>query len=244
MTKARRSTFGSVFSPPALAAALIMLSGCGGANFASELSARPKPRVLDSARDATLELPEQEPFSITHLDSTKNTELDGSAAADAHVDRTGSADATADVTNGGAASGSFQLGHAFRNDSDRQLDLSIAISFHYETNVDAVPPAGAAEALVGLKLYARDHRNMLVRNDDLLNQTAEQGPGTRQGDSTHNFVLTLGPGQSASVFLGGQASVEAAYGRSGACSLKLSNVRMQVKSRSAPAVRTAGDEPG
>ena len=114
MTKARRSTLGSFFSPPALAAALIILSGCGGANFASELSARPKPHVLDAARDATLELPEQEPFSITHLDSTKNAELDGRAAADAHVDRTGSADATADVTNGGAASGSFQLGHAFR----------------------------------------------------------------------------------------------------------------------------------
>lgn len=229
---------------PGVVAATAAIIGCGGANFASELSRKPTPRVVADVQPLTISLPSPRAFSIVTRDASHHADLGGTAEADAHAVKDGSADATARVSRGGQATASFQLGDSFRNDTQRQMDLQVSVQLKYEFTTEAPPRTAPVEGTVGLKLYASDKAGRLTRNETLISHAVEDGATTRSGDSVLGFTLTLGPGDTANIFLAGQADVQADYGRSAACSLKISDVRMEVTTRPAPAVRTTGDERG
>lgn len=90
----------------------------------------------------------------------------------------------------------------------------------------------------------RGGRGRLLRDLTLLMHSTESGGASRESDETLRFTLTLGPGESASVFLAGQVQIEIRAGRSARGSLKLTDLRMEVTSRPAPAVQSTGDEQG
>jgi hypothetical protein len=149
---------------------------------------------------------------------------------------------TANVSDGGQARATFQLGHAFKNDGERQTDLHVRVRCDYEYQAD--PAARWPDAKVGLKLYARDGRNRLRNSFSLVQHTSEDGAAASKDGKELEFTLTLGPGEAVNVFLAGQVEIDVDVGRSARGSLKLSGLEMEVQSRPAAAVRTAGDGQG
>jgi hypothetical protein len=229
------------------ATAVVMLLGfgplgCGGANFASELSAKdkPVPQSVSNAAGKTIRLPQDKPFSIIVNESEEKAALDGSADADAQAQRDGQAHADARVSDGGQARATFQLGHALKNDTERQTDLHLTVRCGYE--YEAGPASRWADAKVGLKLYARDGRNRLLTSFSLVQHSTEDGAAASKDSKVLDFTLTLGPGESVNVFLAGQVEIDIDAGRSARGSLKLRGLEMEVQPRPAAAVRTAGDE--
>ena len=190
----------------------------------------------------TLRLPEQEAFSIALPQTSEKAGLDGTAEADADATQAGTAAAAAAVTNSGTVLGSFQLGHAFKNDVERQTDFDFDLRFHYEFEIAATPETSYPDAQVGLKLYARGSRGRLLRDLTLFEHSTENGSTVRKSDETLHFTVTLGPGEAVNVFLAGQVRIEIREGRSARGSLKLSDLRMDVTTRPAPAVKSSDDE--
>jgi hypothetical protein len=215
--------------------------GCASSDFGSDLAARPRPRSLP-AEKTTVRLPADMAFSIALSPSNENPGLGGQAEADSHATPDGKADAAASVNNGGDATASFQLGHAFSNDTSRQMDLSFKLRYHYDFDAEVPDPRVPVEGGIGLMLYARDNRNRLTRSDQLLNHTLDDGAIERSGSDATSFVLTLGPGESVSVFVAGRVYVKASEERSAKCSMNLTGVEMEVQTTPAQPVRSASDE--
>lgn len=220
---------------------LAAMSGCGGPSFGSELRNRPSTTPLASAESRPLRLPADAKFTIRHHESRQVAEFEGQAQADADAAPTGEARAAAAVTDGGTAEGTFQLGHAFHNDGPRQLDLGVRVRLEYQYEASAEPQTGLPDASVGLNLYARDGRNRLIRTVPLVAHSTEQGDASSRGQEDFSFSATLGPGESLSVFVAGNARVQTRPGRSARVAVRISGLELEVETRSAPAVRTSAD---
>ncbi|MFH1747942.1 MAG: hypothetical protein ABIG44_12980 [Planctomycetota bacterium] len=225
-----------------LVAPLIGSTGCANSRFGSELEMRPKPFVVDTVEGTSFNLPELKPFSIALPSANKKAGLEGQVDADAVAAGNGTAEASASVTHGGTATGTFQLGHGFKNDTDRLTDFNFTIRFHYAFELSASPASGYPDAQVGLNLYARGPHGLLLREMTLVQHSTDLGAADREADETLHFTLALGPGDTAEVFLAGRVHSEIREGRSAEGMLKLSDVRMEVVTKPAPAVRTADHE--
>jgi len=219
----------------------LLLAGCSSAQFGSELSARPKPQPIRDVESTTLRLPQTAPFSIALPRASKEAGLEGQADADASAKPSGEAEATASVTDSGKAEGLFQLGHAFANDTDRQMDLDCNVRFHCELEARQEPDARLPDASSGLRLYAREERGRMLRDIPLVEQSTENGTTQRQADEDLHFTVTLGPGQSVDIFLAGQARVDIPSGRSASATLKLRGLQFEVVTRPAPPIQAASD---
>ncbi len=223
---------------------LLVFAGCGGNGLGSELKVQPTPQLLSRGDHGTIRLPTDEPFSIALAPTQKEAGLGGTAEVEAHVSKDGSADAAARVENGGSARAWFQLGHAFENDSDRQAELRLRVRGAFETAAQATPPGPLPDVSVGLKLYARDSRNRLLRDFCLTQHSTDQGAASSSDRKEVQFVLTLGPHERVSVYLAGSVQIETREGRSAHGSIKLSGVEMEVTTELAPPVGRAGDGQG
>lgn len=225
---------------PALAlllAAPALLSGCAAGGAGSELSAKPTPRGIGQAQGVKLSLPADEPFSIVLAPTQQAPGLDGTAEGRASADKAGSAGASAKVGNVGSAAGTFQLGHAFRNDTAQQIDLSVSVAVTYAYHVSADPAVPTPQAQVNLNIFARDGRGRLLRTVPLVSLTSQDGAASSRDQRDVQFSLTLGPRDEVSVFLAGSASAECKPGHDAAADLTLSALRMEVATQAAPPVR-------
>lgn len=222
-------------------AALLLSSvgGCASGNFASELSSKPQPRTLTATDTFELHLPAQEKFSIARPQANEDAGLYGKADANADARPDGTAIVQASASDGGKASAQFQLGHAFQNNTDRQLALDITVRFKYESESAEEPADGRPDAAVGLKLYARDSRNRIIRNYTLMRHTTEEGPATSQDQRRYAFPVTLAPGEAVSVYLGGEATATVRDGYKAQSRLALTELEMDVVSHAAPAIESA-----
>ncbi len=223
----------------ALFVPLFILSGCASDQFGSQLSAHPKARAIDRPEGTTLHLPQDQPFNITLPRATKQPGLEGTAEVDATAKPNGDAAASASVTNGGSAEAVFQLGHAVSNATEKQVDFEFHVHLQYEFEAQASTELSLPDATVGLRLYARYEQGRLIRDIALVGYTTENGATKRQSTENVNFTLPLGPGDSLSVFIAGQAKVEVPASRSASRSIKISDFQIEVLTRPAPAVRTA-----
>lgn len=223
-----------------VSAALIGLAGCGDAQFASELPSKPTAVPISDVSGRKRSLPQDERFSIAVAPSSRHPGLGGTADAHGKASDNGEAELSAMVNNGGTAIANFQLGHAFKNDTRQQMDLDLVVRFNYEFSVTSSPSDRSVDAGVGLKLYARNSRNVLVRRDDLFSHAADRGPAARSGSDEVRLTVTVGPGESISVFLAGQTAVNAEYGRSATCQLSVKGMKMDVSPKAAPPVRSSG----
>ena len=221
---------------------LLTLVGCGGGEFGSELAMRPSPRPLSAEDGATLRLPQDQSFSITLAPKQSAPGLEGKANAVANAESNGQADALALVENGGSATAGFQLGHAVRNDTDRMINLEVAVRCEFETNAEATPPSPLPDATVGLHLYVRDKRNRLLRNFSLAQHSTEEGAAASTDRKDIIFALPLGPRESVSIFLAGSVQVELPEQHAARGSIKLSKLEMEIKTAAVPPVRKAVDE--
>jgi hypothetical protein len=223
---------------------LLVLSGCGGGDFGSELTVRPNPWLLSRGENQMIRLPQDEPFSIALAPSQESPGLGGTAEADAHTSKDGQADASARVENGGSARAWFQLGHAFENDSEWQAQLEVRVRCEFEAKAEATPPGPLPDAKIDLNLYVRDGHNRLLRNFNLAQHSTEEGAAASTDRKEVEFVLPLGPRQRVDIFLAGSVQVETQEGHSARGSIRLSGLEMELKTEMAPPVQKAGDEQG
>jgi len=215
--------------------------GCAGSRFGSDLPAPTRPQALRATEGAHLCLPQDRAFSIAVPQVTRKAGFDGQADADATCSGQGSARATAEVIGSGEATALFQLGHAFANELERQVDLEIAVRYRCVFEASSSPESGAGGAQIGLRLYARESRGPLLRELVLVQYGSEAGPAQRQAADEVRFTLTLAPGAAVDVFLAGQVRIEIREGRSARGSLELSQVELEATTRPAPAVSWDGD---
>ncbi len=222
----------------------LLLVGCGGGEFGSELAVRPSPRALSRGDGATLHLPREEPFSIALAPTRETPGLGGTAEADARASKAGSADAAARVDNGGSALAGFQLGHSLKNDSDRLANLHVHLRCEYETEAEAAPPGPLPDAKVGLNLYVRDGRNQLLRSFTLAQHSTEEGAASSKDRKDIDFTFPLGAREWVNIFLTGSVEIETPEGHTARGSIKLLKLEMEITTEMAPPVQKAADEQG
>lgn len=216
---------------------LAMASGmtaCTGAQFGSEIGARPKLHLIRAVERTTLHLPKDEPFSIALPSVSRKAGFDGVVEGDATAKPTGEAEATATVRTAGTVESLFQLGHGLANDTDRQMDFDIKVRFQYEFIVTNEPAAPVPDATVGLRLYVRDDRGRLLRDMVQVDYSTESGAAHQAADKSVDFTVTLGPGGWINVFLAGLAKVDLAADRSASATLKFRDLQMEVATQAAP----------
>lgn len=235
-----RTRFAGWAAHAGLTLAVGLFASCTSGELGGELAARPKPHALRQPEGVTIRLPQDEPFAIALPRSSRQVGLGGEAAADATAKPTGEAEARASVTTSGTAEGVFQLGHALLNETDRQTDLDLTVRFRYSFEVTQATESRLADAVLGLRLFARDDRGRLLRELPLVQHSTENGAAQRSADECVQFTLTLAPGGAVNVFLAGQTKVDIPAERSAAALLKLEGLQFEVVTRPAPAVRADG----
>lgn len=223
-------------------AGLALLSGCESGQFGAELVAQPKAYAINSTQTTTLRLPSDQSYNIALPRVEEEPGLGGSAEADATAEATGSASAMARVDHGGVAEGVFQLGHAIRNATQRQTDLKIDVRFTQSFKAGTSSAAGLADAMAGLRIYARTGRGRVLRDIALLDYSTESGSVARTTTEGVDFTITIGPNETVNVFLAGRARVDVPDERSAHARIELRDVTMSIEAVPAPAVRTAGGE--
>lgn len=231
----------------ALAAALLTCGpGCGNGNFGVALSATPKPYDMREERSLSLSLPQSDGFSIHLSQSTREAGLQGTAAANAQATPDGNGELSAKVENGGRASGTIQLGHSFRNDTSRQMDMTARVRYGYEYQLSSKPEPRQLGATVGIRLFAKEERGRLLRDLPLVTQTTEQGGATRTADEDVSFTITLGPGQTALIYVAANVAVDVIDLRSAEASLRIRDMKMDIQTQLSPAISSpsAGTPPG
>lgn len=218
-------------TPVCLAIVLVTLAGCQSMQYGSELSATPKPLVLDSVADKTLRLPQDKPFAIHTRDKTEKPLLNGKADAGGDVDEQGKASATASVREGGVAESVFRLGHTFQNGTNAQAALTIKVRYQFAFDVKALTATAASDATAGLRLYVRDGRGRLLRTVPLLDHSSADGDVQKRGRDEVEITASLPAGDSLSVFVAGQSHVDVPDERSASASLTLEALEFEIVAR-------------
>jgi hypothetical protein len=214
------------------------LAGCSGASTSSELTVRPEPRPLSRSSGSVIRLPKDEKFAIALAPAQQSPGLMGTADATATATRDGAAELNASVANGGTASATFQLGHAFANDSDRQIDLNVKTSFDCEFRADTKPASLGEDVALGLSIFARDGRGRLLKSIGVVQYTTAEGGLSSRSRRENEFTLTLGPGDSVTVFVAGDIAINGKEGRTATAAMSLSGLELEVQSKPAPPVTT------
>lgn len=208
-------------------AALLVLAGCESAQYGSELSASPRPRVMDSA-GSVIRLPDESPFSITLPESREQPLLNGKAHATCAADKSGPGSASAEVQTGGVAEALFRVGHSIQNGTSHGADLTCKVDVAYEFDVGASAATAASDAVVGLRLYVRDAQGRLLRSVPLIDYTSADGAVRRTGRDEVMIELALSPGQAVNIFVAGQARVDVPEERSARAAIVLRELKMEI----------------
>lgn len=220
-----------------LSGVLLLLAGCAGAEFGAELRKRPEPLALDRPENRSLSLPGDQPFTITLKEATEKAELTGTADADATASGDGSGMARAEVSQGGTASAGFQVGHAFRNQTARHMQVDVAARLRISYEVGDADDEGLPLAGAYATLYARDNQNRTLGKHTLLSHKSDVGDASGEKEETVSFELLLAPGATANIYVAGNVQINAEEGKSAAGSVKLDGLEMKVDVRPAPGIQ-------
>ena len=217
----------------------LSLAACdmGGAS----LKTRARPVELATAGDAVTRVPAAAPFGITEQDAKRSSIVGGTAEADVDVSDQGAATLSISAGDGGEASASFRLGHAFINRGDRQVQADLKVTFSAQCRTVGEPPTGFPDATATLELVAKNRLTRAVRRVALAGVNSEQGGGTKSRRETCSLSLTFAPGNEYDIYLSGAANVATRAGRSAACSLDLSDVQFELTAMPAKPVSPGGD---
>lgn len=226
----------SAYRACCLAALAAGIAGCSSGSMTSELAAKPEAHTIAKLASSILHLPKDQKFSIALAPAQKSPGLSGSADATAQAAGDGNATLSASVENGGTASATFQVGHAFTNDTDRQMDLHVRLKFDYEYSAAAKPPSLAADGVLGVDIFARSTRGKLLKTIPVLNFSTAEGDLSSRGEKEAEFSVTLSPAEGAIIFVGGNVQIATKDGHSANGAIKLAKLEMAVEPKAAPAV--------
>lgn len=221
-------------------AAILALTGCAASNVGVDLAYEPTPRSVSAAIDRTLRLPADEKFIIALAPSNQAPGLSGKAEASARADHAGEGAALANVDDGGVASATVQIGHAIVNDGDTQVDVQVRVRVEFEYELDIDPREARGSASCTLKLYAKDGRNRLLRSITLAQHTSDDGEIDSKDAKESHFTLTLGPRESAKVYVAAVADVNMRDEEDGKAQIAVKKLAMELEGKAASPVRGAG----
>jgi hypothetical protein len=210
-----------------LSCTLLVLAGCESAQYGSDLSASPRPRVIDATGN-TIKLPDETPFSITLPESRERPLLNGKADAKCAAEKSGAGLASADVQTGGVAEALFRVGHAIQNGTPQEISLTCKVRFAYEFEVGTSAVTAASDGVVGLRLYARDAQGRLLRSVPLVDYTSADGAVRRSGNEDVVVELALSSGNTINLFVAGQARVDVPEERSAKATIALRELKMEI----------------
>lgn len=214
----------------------LLFAGCAGGSMTSELAAKPDSHAMSKLASSVIHLPKDQKFSIALAPAQKSPGLGGSADATAQAASDGNASLHASVENGGTASATFQVGHAFSNDTDRQMDLRVRLRFDYEYSAAAKPVSLAADSVLGVDIFARSTRGKLLKTIPVLTFSTAEGDLSSRGVREADFSVTLSPAESAIIFVGGNVQITTKDGHSANGTINLSKLEMSVEPKPAPMV--------
>jgi len=229
--------------PAFLLAALagICVTGCAAGGAGGDLSVRPDAKPLSKHAGKAFSLPKDEKFTITLAPASQAPGLEGKAEGKATCEAKGEGKASAKVEKGGTANGTFQLGHAVKNDSEQQVDLSVRVKFKCEYAVEANPMLARGKTAASLKIFARDGRNRLLQSFGVVQQSSDEGKVDSNATKDIGFTITLGPGESVAIYLAGVADANLRDGETGEARISASDVTMELETRAAPQVKAAAN---
>lgn len=209
----------------------LALVGCESAQYGSELSATPRPRVIDAAGGLSIRLPDEAAFGIVLPESREQPLLNGRSDARSTADKGGSGLASAAVELGGVGEALFRVGHAFQNATAQEVAITCRVSYSYELEISASVATAASDAVAGLRLYVRDKQGRLLRTIPLVDYTSADGAVRRSGSDEVSVDLTLAPGATLNLFVAGQARVDVPEERSARATIALKELKMQLSSK-------------
>ncbi len=182
------------------------VAGCGGGNPAASLDYRPPATPLRPGAVRTLHLPDDQPYSLHRAPVQRTPRLAGDVkvAAEAHPD--GTARARTEVIEEGEGWAGFQLGHAIRNETIRQITLDVQIELDYAVSVHTRPDPLQAGASVALDVLARDQLNRRLRQLTVLSHESGDGPLESRDTRRVRWTLILAPGDAVTLYVGGQTA--------------------------------------
>ncbi len=189
-----------------VAVALIVLAGCSAGNPTTSLDYRPPTLALRPGRLGTLRLPEDDRFSLHRAPTQRIPRLTGQVQVEADARDDGTARARTQVVAEGEGWAGFQVGHAVRNETARQIVLDVRIELDWATRVETSPQAPIPGADVSLDVLARDQDNRRLRSVNLLTHDSKNGPLDTESSRTIHWRLTLAPGDAVTLYVAGRTA--------------------------------------
>lgn len=221
--------------------AALSLTGCAAGAAGGDLSVRPDAKPLSKHMGKAFSLPKDEKFTITLAPASQAPGLEGKAEGKATCEAKGEGKASAKVEKGGTANGTFQLGHAVKNDSEQQIDLVVRVKFKCDYAVEAKPTLARGKTSASLRIFARDGRNRLLQSFGVVQQSSDEGKVDSNATKDVGFTITLGPGESVAIYLAGVADANLRDGETGEAKISASDVTMELEPRAAPQVKAAAN---
>ncbi len=189
----------------------LLITGCSGGNPTANLEYRPPALNLKAGRLKPIRLPQDDPFSLHRAPTQRTPRLTGDVAVEAEAHPDGTAQARTQIVAEGEGWAGFQVGHAVRNETIRQIVLDVRIELDYAARAESLPQPLIGGASVALDVLARDQNNRRLRQLSLLSHDSEDGPLDAQSTRTVHWRLTLAPGDTVTLYVGGQTAGKLRY---------------------------------
>jgi hypothetical protein len=214
---------------------LVPLCACdmGGAR---EPAVRPKALALPADTAQTLVIPRDKPFGLTHHTVNETTGAGGTADAEANVQATGAAHARTAAGDGGGATATFQLGHAFENDAATQAEVTVMADFELAAELSAAPDRGFPDGTLSLDLVVRNRRTRAVRSVTVVKVATDQGRVSIQRRDGCTLTLVVPPGDVLDIFLAGTTATATRENRAATASLDVRDLTLTLTAQPAPPV--------
>jgi len=217
---------------------VLLLGGCGGADFGGEIQVPASQRhVLAAetpAHDQIL-LPGDRTFNIHLKTSSRNPGTDGTARGDSDATREGNAFCLAEANNGGSALAEFKIGHRIDHQTKRRQSVAIQVEFELEQSVEASrPPASDTLATGNLFLAVLDARKRPLANMPISQTTSDSAVGASLTTCRFNLPVLFEPDQNYNIILLGQVEAAAAATQQAAARLTVRGLKMRLTFAPAP----------
>lgn len=206
---------------------MVLPGGCGGKSDFGESVTIPQSRYrrLEGPLVAgtPLRLPAGQPFNVT--DAQRRSE--GPAKASSFAKATGSASCTVDVSEGGAGTAEFQLGHVLAYDADSPFKARITFNVAYECTVADLQPGYGVEPL-GLKAYVLDSDRRMLGKALLVDTAAEGLPTRWTGTASPSFEVTFQPGLAYHFVVAGRVEASASEAPGSVVSVHVASLDIEI----------------
>jgi len=222
-----------------LGALVLLLGGCGGADFGGEIRVPANQRhvlAADTPAHDQVLLPGDHTFNIHLKTSSQNPGTDGTARGDSDATPEGQAFCLAEAADGGTAQAEFKLGHRIEHESKNRQAVAIQVEFELEQSVEASrQPASDTLATGDLFLAVLDARKRPIANVPINQTTSDDAVGTSLTTCRFNLPVLFEPDQSYNIILFGKVQATAAYTQQAAARLSVHGLKMRLTFTPAPA---------